>query len=303
MVTHEQLRVLQAVVEHGGFRAAAEALYKSQPAVSKMVQKLEETCGFAILDRSGYRPSLTSEGRIFYQQALKTLQQFAVLASVADQLATPEENEVPLAVNAICPLDPILAALPIVKQQHPNTRFNLSMEMMGGAWELVQDGLAAFAVTTLDGIADDQVVAEPLLTVPILPVAHRDHPLAQGNRRLGRDELAPHVQVLVADSSRHSPEQSRDVVVDAYHWRVTDIAGKKQIILAGLGWGGLPEDRINDELHDGRLVPLDVEGFPKRLSKQHLVRPVGRPLGVVATRLWDEILQQAATTNNPYDSN
>lgn len=289
-MTHEQLRVLQAVVEQGGFRAASEVLFKSQPAVSKMVQKLEQTCGFPILDRSGYRPSLTREGRIFYEQARKTLQQFSVLEGIAAQLATPEETEVPLAVNAICPLTPILNALEQVRSLFPATRFNLSMEMMGGAWELVQDGLAAFAVTTLDGIPRDQVTAEPFLSVPIMPVAHRDHPAAHLPHPLSRHAAAEFVQVLVADSSRHSPEQSRDVVSGARHWRVTDISSKKQIIMAGMGWGGLPEYHVREELADGRLIHLPVEGFPIRHAHQHLVRPAGRPVGTVAEHLWRQLL-------------
>ncbi|CAM2010655.1 LysR family transcriptional regulator [Acanthopleuribacter pedis] len=291
-MTHEQLRVLQAVVEHGGFRAAAEVLFKSQPAVSKMVQKLEQTCGFLILDRDHYRPKLTREGRIFYDQAVKTLHQFAVLEGVAARLATPEENEVAVAVNAICPLDPVLRALKKVQNRFPATRIHLSMEMMGGPWERVQDGLAAFAITTLDGIDPGLCVTAPLLTVPIIPVAHRDHPAAQHTHPLSRDDVAAFVQVLVADSSRHSPEQSRDVVFGARHWRVTDISSKKHIIMAGMGWGGLPEYHIRGELADGRLVALPVEGFPIRKSQQHLVRRAAGPPGLVAGQFWDALLAE-----------
>ena len=58
-VTLEQWRALIAVVDAGGYAQAAEALHKSQSAVTYAVQKLEEQLGSELFDRSGYRPVLS----------------------------------------------------------------------------------------------------------------------------------------------------------------------------------------------------------------------------------------------------
>ena len=52
-VTLEQWRVLQAVVDHGGFAQAAEALHKSQSSISYTVAKLQEQLGFPLLAIEG----------------------------------------------------------------------------------------------------------------------------------------------------------------------------------------------------------------------------------------------------------
>ncbi|MCZ6798436.1 MAG: LysR family transcriptional regulator, partial [Gammaproteobacteria bacterium] len=47
-MTFEQLRVLHAIVTEGTFRRAAQTLFKSQPALSNMMKKLEQEVGFEI---------------------------------------------------------------------------------------------------------------------------------------------------------------------------------------------------------------------------------------------------------------
>ena len=58
----DQLRAFIAVVESGSFRAAAEAIHKTQPSVSAAVKALEEQYGIVLLDRDSYRPTLTAQG-------------------------------------------------------------------------------------------------------------------------------------------------------------------------------------------------------------------------------------------------
>ena len=289
-MTHEQLRMLQAIVSAGSFRGAAERIYKSQPALSKMIKKLEEECGFALFDRATYRPTLTPRGKIFYENARTVLHRFSQLEGLAMQLAAPEETHVHLAVNAICPLSDLLETLKAVAAQFPATRFNLSTEMMGGAMEALSDGSASLAITTQDDMNPETMEAVPFTSIPIIPVAHRDYEPAREQRVHSAEEMRGYVQVLVADSSRHSPEQSRDVIAGVRHWRVSDIATKKQIILAGMGWGGLPEYHVHQELERGELVRIYVEGFAGGHSDQFLIRRTDRPLGVVTQALWDALL-------------
>ena len=56
------LRLLDAVIEHGGMAKAAAHLSISQPAVSKAIAALEVTLGVRLLDRSpsGVEPTATS---------------------------------------------------------------------------------------------------------------------------------------------------------------------------------------------------------------------------------------------------
>lgn len=74
-------RALVAVVDHGGFNAAAEALSVAQPTLTRSVQQLEAELGVRLLDRGpwGIRP--TSAGRTFYEGAKRILETVAEVES------------------------------------------------------------------------------------------------------------------------------------------------------------------------------------------------------------------------------
>ena len=62
-LTLDQMRTFVAVAESGSFHTAAARLSRVQSAVSHAIGNLESHLRIALFDRSGYRPTLTPEGR------------------------------------------------------------------------------------------------------------------------------------------------------------------------------------------------------------------------------------------------
>jgi DNA-binding transcriptional LysR family regulator len=98
--------------------------------------------------------------------------------------------------------------------------------------------------------------------------------------------LQGHPQIVVAGTGGSRHEQSRDLLPGAQRWTVSDFAAKREVIMAGLGWGGLPEHLITQDIAAGRLVPLEINGFPARHSVIHAIRRRDSPPGPVASELW-----------------
>jgi DNA-binding transcriptional LysR family regulator len=284
-MTYEQLRVLQAVVTEGTFRGAAEKLFKSQPAVSNMIRKLEQECDIKLLSRDQYRPELTPEGRVFYEKALLALKQMSELAGLAKRMARHEEAVVRIAINAICPLTLLLGTFKAIDAAYPVTELNVSTESMGGAMERLRDGTANMVITTQTDMDPDTMEALPFITVRIVQVAHRDYEPARHGRMNSAEDMRNYVQMIVEDSSRHSHKQTLDVLEDVKHWKVTDFAASKEMILSGMTWGGIPEHLIREELARGELVPIHVEGIEPRLSQLYLIRRTDKPIGTVSDAL------------------
>jgi DNA-binding transcriptional LysR family regulator len=44
-------------------------------------------------------------------------------------------------------------------------------------------------------------------------------------------------------------------------WRIGDSAAKHRLLLAGLGWGGMPEPDVRADIAAGRLVHLDLPNW------------------------------------------
>ncbi len=285
-MTYEQLRVLHAVVTEGTFRAAAEKLFKSQPAISTMIKNLEAELNIPLFSRENYRPELTPSGRVFYEKSLTVLQQTNQLASYAKRLSKFEEPMIAISINAVCPLPQVLETLKEIELLYPATQFRLSTEHMGGAIERLFDDNVDLAITTQTGIDLDLMEAAPYNSVKIIPVAHSSHPLATNTGVLSLSDVKSYVQVIVTDSSQSSSKQTLDVMPQNRRWYVTDFAAKKDIILAGMGWGGMPEHVIQKELNSGELVRVYVDGFEVRNSRQYVIRRTDKSVGVVASAIW-----------------
>ena len=64
-----QLEVLIAVAQERGFSRAAERLYRTQPAVSQAIRRLEDEVGVPLFDRSSKDGTLTDAGQVLLKYA------------------------------------------------------------------------------------------------------------------------------------------------------------------------------------------------------------------------------------------
>jgi DNA-binding transcriptional LysR family regulator len=74
MINFNQLKAFYFAVKHGSFRAAAEALFITQPAITKQVQQLQAAYDLKLLNRFGKRMVLTDAGEALFEFAEKIFQ-------------------------------------------------------------------------------------------------------------------------------------------------------------------------------------------------------------------------------------
>lgn len=295
-MTHDQLIILDAIIKTGSFNAASESLHRSQPSLSMAIKKLEEELDIKIFSRDHYRASLTKEGEAIYEKVKILLRHYEELFTLSKQLSIGNEPKIWIVIDSLFPLRLILSSLKEFIEQFPETKFNLTVEYLHGAQERVLDGDADLAVTPIDE-NEDRVEALPLLDVRLIPVASPQFPPALKKQELSKSEMEQYIQILAGDSSLHSskgivssyPKNTTRFLEGGRHWTVNSNTTKKNFILAGLGWGRLPSHAIQDELLNGRLVPLDIEGIKPVKVKIQLARNINRPMGPITTRLWDQV--------------
>ena len=91
--------------------------------------------------------------------------------------------------------------------------------------------------------------------VQIIPVAAPGHPLAQANEA-APPQARDFVQLVL---SEQPAGESRDFgVVSLNTWRIGDLAARHKLLLAGIGWGGMPEPIVRADIKTGRLVRLNL---------------------------------------------
>lgn len=286
MIDFDALRVFVVVVECGGFNAASLVLFKSQPAVTASVKKLEEQLDLVLFDRSHYRPVLTTQGEQFYQRAKSLVGHWQHLNQFADQLKASVESDIRIAIDVFYPLATLKDLFHQWIVSYPNTQFHFISESLGGACErLVQHQVDIIISENL--ICQQAVEVVLLRTEPMIAVAAPEF-VAHFSAELAQlDTLSACMQVILRDSSKS--DLSFGVIEHGRHWTVSDVLSKKEIIMAGLGWGRLPYHLIATELADGRLQRLVANHFDERLINLQAIRLQKPSHGPIATKLWEDL--------------
>ena len=81
----KQLQFFVVSVDMGSFKAAAEALYTSQPHVSKTIKALEEELNMCLLDRRANGVGMTEQGRKVYEYAVDILRSSEKIGSLKEE--------------------------------------------------------------------------------------------------------------------------------------------------------------------------------------------------------------------------
>jgi len=94
-----QLETFLAVAEERSFSRAAVRLHRTQPAVSQVIRKLEESVGETLFDRAARDGSLTAAGTLLRDYALRLLALRREAASALGELRNLERGRLQLAAN------------------------------------------------------------------------------------------------------------------------------------------------------------------------------------------------------------
>jgi DNA-binding transcriptional LysR family regulator len=253
--TLEQWRLLVAVVDAGGFAAAAEALGKSQSAVSYGIQQLQKALAIPLLTVKGRKAVLTAEGEILLRRARHLLNESAALQRLATNLGQEHQPLLRLAVDMIFPVEWLFRALAKFSAEFPDTRIELFETVLSGGSEAL---LHREADIVLTGRVPPGFFGEHLYTFEFVLVAHPDHPLHQLNRPVSERDLKQHRQVVLRDSGLRQNVDSGWLGAEQ-RWTVSHLSTSINALTRGLGFATLPRSSIERELAEGSLKPLTLE--------------------------------------------
>ncbi|MEM8490501.1 MAG: LysR family transcriptional regulator [Pseudomonadota bacterium] len=124
----KRLKIFVAVVDEGGFSAAARKLYMAQPAVSIAIRKLEEELKVELFDASARRKQLTHEGERLLHHARELLRQVSRLESEIHGLSGTLTGQ----LTVVCPSMLATYFLPDLlgqfMTQHPQLTASISQQ-------------------------------------------------------------------------------------------------------------------------------------------------------------------------------
>ncbi|WP_022950236.1 LysR family transcriptional regulator [Leucothrix mucor] len=286
---NDQLKAFVAVVEHGSFRAAASALFKTQSTVSASVKTLETEFGVQLFNRDAYRPSLTSAGKVFYRDAKKLVAQVHELEVLGHQLATGIEQRLSICLSAVCVIPPELNTVKRFSAMHPDMRLSISTGHMSGVLEGLRLEKTDLAIGPHHGL-DDRYEFQEISQIHMTTVAAPNYIPVGPDTLISQAQMRQYPHILISDTGT-SPLDHVNVLTGGQRWFVNDYHIKKTLILASMGWARIPAHMVQREVADGRLVELAIENFNYTGRMPiYLIRLRGHPHSELAREFWDEVV-------------
>lgn len=291
--TFDQLRIFLAVVDTGSFAGAARRMNRAVSVISYGIANLEAQLGIELFQREGTRrPQLTVGGRAVLAEARAIGQGMDALRAKVKGLLDGLEAEVDLALDVMVPPERVGGVLRDFAQKFPTVTLKLHVEALGAITALILDRTASIGVSGPLAAGVEGVDCIAAGSVPMIPVAAPDHPLAR-LERIPPGEGRNHVQIVLTDRSRYT--EGRDYsVVSPRTWRLADLGAKHALLREGVGWGNMPLPLVRTDLATGALVRL---AMPDHLGGTYRFAGVWRrdtPPGPAASWLLNEFVRLGA---------
>ena len=175
-----QLRHLVAAIDEKSLIRAAEAVFITQPALTRSLQNLEHELGVELLLRLPRGVVATEAGEAVYRHANLVLKEISTIKADISLLAKGVTGNLKMGVSALFArylVDDVIWQL-------ATNQAELNMEITVGSFEdLVNDlveGTLDVIFTNLPAVEmPEYLIVEPLGDLTAVFVASQDHPLAQ----------------------------------------------------------------------------------------------------------------------------
>ena len=281
------LFVFEAAARCGNFTRAARELYVSQPAVSRMLSRMEDHLGVRLFERVRGGIELTESGRILYRAISDGFSGIESAMLEIEARATGVES-VTLSVSTAFTTHWLMPRMNRLNQAFPSVdlRFQLISGRIGGPLVDVDLGMRYLPESEID---EHSVLLMPEILLPVCNPPYRERAL--------RDDAAQHDDtIIIMDDGERGWHDQFDAF--AQHRRVaasmlsfSDYAIVLQAALLGqgiaLGWLNV----VSHWLIHGALVPAEEQlVMTKRVC--YLVTPPNRPVRPIVTQIREWILKE-----------
>ncbi|MDB5850630.1 MAG: transcriptional regulator, LysR family [Rhodoferax sp.] len=238
----QQLEAFIAVAERGSFRAAAEHIHLSPPALSRRIDKLEGILGARLFNRTTREVELTPLGRVFVERARAALDDLESAMLGITDLAASRSGRVTVACVPSAAIHFLPSVVKTFAERYPMIRIRVIDEAASQVLASVVAGESDFGISFMGSQMPD-VEFEPIHTDPFvlaMPLAHR---LAQ-RKSVDWRELDSERLIAVARTSGNrqllDDALAKAGINPAYRFEVSHIATLLGMVQAGLGLAAVP---------------------------------------------------------------
>lgn len=290
-VTLRQLDVFESVARNLSFTKAAKELHLSQPGVSMQVRQLADVVAMPLFEKLGKQIHLTEAGTELYYYSQRIAKELQEMEQVLESLKGVRGGRLSISVATTANhfATRLLAAF---SKQYEGTDIALDVTNRKSLLDQLQKNETDIVIMgePPPGLGLESVA---FMDNPLVVIAPVSHLLAKSGKSVPLRRLAEETFVVRETESGTRIAMKRFFKDHGIEFQVgiemTSNEAIKQSVEAGLGLGIVSVHTLELELEAGRLVILDVEGFPI-MRHWHLVHLRGKRWSPVAQAFNDFLL-------------
>ncbi|MBK4770412.1 MULTISPECIES: LysR family transcriptional regulator [Pantoea] len=291
--TLRQLRTFVAVVQHGSFSQAGQAIGLSQSAVSHSIKELEAEMGVRLLDRTTREVLLSEAGQQLATRLERLLEELNTTLLDVRSYGEQRSGTVRVAASQTPSAHLMPQCLASSQLRYPDIRVILHDRVQQWVLQSVRNAEVDFGIV-IGPLQDADFDSEEILQEPFLLLCHQDDALAQvpqaqwsmlAGRAMVLQDYASGSRLLV-DAALQRLALNVQVVQEIGH-----PATLYPMVEAGIGISILPALAL--PLPSGRKLTVR-RLYPEINRSLMLIKRKNRSLTPAAEAIWQEVRQQAA---------
>lgn len=239
------------VARHQSFSLAAEALFITQPAISKRINQLENELGTPLFNRINRKVTLTEAGHALLPRVQALRNELEDIRRIASNLSGNLQGSLVMGTSHHIGLRRLPPVLSRFNRGHPSVRLDLHFVDSEQACLAVERGELELALITLPTELPPQLQAQRIWTDQLHIVTNRDHALGRASH-ISLETLVKYRCVMPGKDTYTyriicQALAPFDTQLDVYI-STNYLETLKMLVSAGLGWSLIPHTMLDDSL-------------------------------------------------------
>ena len=258
-----QLEFFLQVIAEGSFSKAADAVGRTQPAVSIAIRRLEEEVGAPLFDRSQKTPTLTEAGLAIQDYAQRILALRDQARGAVSELRELKRGLVRVGANESTSLYLLPQVILSFREKHPDVKVEIYRNVSERLPREVLERNVDFAVLAFEP-TDRDLESFCVLRDELSLILNPGHPLAKRKEvtveELGRESFLAHNvktasrnKVIEVFAERHTP---LNITLE-----LATVETIKRFVQLNVGLAFVPHMCVREELERGTLATVPVRGL------------------------------------------
>ena len=258
-------RIFYTVANTGNISKAAKELYISQPAISKSIQKLEESVGCKLFSRSSRGVVLTDEGKLLYEHVSEALETLTIGEEILKRSIELGVGHLKIGVSSTLCKYLLLPYLKEFIRQNPHISISISCQSTNDTLKLLEDNKIDIG---LIGKPENlkNIHFDFLEEIEDIFVAAKDYLRNLKARGIQKDHILQSSTLMLLDKNNMTRQYIDDylqenqiIIKDSID--ISDMDLLIDFARIGVGVACVIKNFVREDLENGTLMEIPL-GFP-----------------------------------------